>query len=63
MPMLCLSNGLDLDFGHVDSCTSEPPRGSLTQQQPMAGLVDDADGSKDTLNAIVDPDAKEMVVL
>ena len=23
---LSVANGLDLDFGHVDSCTSEPPR-------------------------------------
>jgi hypothetical protein len=53
-------DGLDFDFGHVDSCTPELTRESPAQQQPTIGLVDDVDGSKDTPNANLDPDAKEM---
>ena len=52
---------LDLDFCHVNLCTSEPPSESPPRPQPMTGLADDVDGSKDTPNANVDPDAKEMV--
>ncbi|KAF8502250.1 hypothetical protein F5888DRAFT_1800729 [Russula emetica] len=45
------SDGLDLDFGHIDSCTSKPSKESPPQQQPMTSLADDGN---------VDPDAKEL---